>query len=300
MRVVLGNRAVIIRTAVEPDQEAQREAEAAAKAGRADVVREGRRPTGRVTELVRSGPSGKQATVIDVADGTPLSEAFVAITNPAGVWAYHAAEGKSPAWVASDSEGLAALLAEHFGGIPVRELEDPYAGRLQQGTGGRAGRAAAKAAGSSALLTLMLTVAVLAAGLYRAGAWLKTNAGNDFQANQMAGTPSATAIAKYVALTVNTTAPAATDTTLTGEITTAGGGLVRKAGTYAHTTGAASYTVTTVFTANGTDALPVTIGKRGVFDAASGGNLVFSTLVTPTATLSASGDQLTLTDTVTL
>jgi hypothetical protein len=54
-----------------------------------------------------------------------------------------------------------------------------------------------------------------------------------------------------------------------------------------------------VFTANGSDSLPVTIGKRGVFDAASAGNMVFETLVSPTATISASGDQLTLTDTVT-
>lgn len=129
---------------------------------------------------------------------------------------------------------------------------------------------------------------------------MKTNAGNDFQARQMGGAASATAVAKFVALTANTTAPAAGDTTLTGEIATAGGGLVRQAGTYAHTTGAANYTITTTFTANGTDALPVTIGKRGIFDQASGGLLVFSTLVTPTATLSAAGDTLTITDTISL
>ena len=55
-----------------------------------------------------------------------------------------------------------------------------------------------------------------------------------------------------------------------------------------------------VFTANGSDALPVTIAKRGIFDAASAGNLVFETLVSPTATLSASGDSLTLTDTISM
>lgn len=235
---------------------------------------------------------GKRATVVDVPDEVSLSEAFTTITSPQGVWAFHAREGSMPAWVASDSPGLASLLAEHFGGIEVRDLEDPYEGRFTAAVAG--------AAAKSTLLTLLLTVAVLAVGLYRVGAWLKTNAGNDFQSNQMGGSPSASLVAKYVALTANTTAPAATDTTLTGEIVTAGGGLVRKAGTYAHTTGAASYTITTVFTANGSDALPVTIGKRGHFDAASGGTLVFSTLVTPTATLSASGDQLTLTDTITL
>jgi hypothetical protein len=130
---------------------------------------------------------------------------------------------------------------------------------------------------------------------------VKTNAGIDFVATQLAGSASATAVAKFVGITANSTAPAAGDTTLTGEITTAGGGLVRQTGVYAHTNGTATYTVTTVFTANGSDALPVTIAKRGVFTATpSGGTLVYETLVSPTATLSASGDVLTLTDTVTI
>lgn len=126
---------------------------------------------------------------------------------------------------------------------------------------------------------------------------MRTNAGADFQAKQMAGAASATAVAKWVGLTANSTAPAAGDTTLTGEIVTAG--LTRQAGTYAHTTGAASYTITTTFTAQAAD-VPVTVAKRGIFDALSGGTLVFETLVAPTATLSAAGDTLTLTDTVTL
>jgi hypothetical protein len=129
---------------------------------------------------------------------------------------------------------------------------------------------------------------------------MKTNAGNDFQAAQMGGAASATAVAKWVALTANATAPAAGDTTLTGEIVTGGGGLIRKAGTYAHTTGAANYTITTVFTANGSDSLPVTINKRGIFDAASGGTLVFTSAVPSPPTISASGDTLTLTDTISL
>lgn len=126
---------------------------------------------------------------------------------------------------------------------------------------------------------------------------MRTNAGADFQAKQMAGAASATAVAKWVGLTANTTAPAAGDTTLTGEIVTAG--LTRQAGTYAHTTGAASYTITTTFIAQAAD-VPVTVGKRGIFDAVTGGNMVFETLVSPTATLSAAGDQLTLTDTINL
>ncbi len=129
---------------------------------------------------------------------------------------------------------------------------------------------------------------------------MRTQGGTDFQAAQMAGSASATAVAKWMGLTANSAAPAAGDTTLTGEIATAGGGLVRAAGAYAHTAGTNTYTVTNAFTANGSDALPVTVAKIGVFTAASAGTLVFETLLSATATLSASGDQLTVTQTVTL
>lgn len=251
---------------------------------------------------------GKRATIVDTPEGQSLGETFKAMADPGGIWAAHVGGGQqrevdvdeetvrieydvpAPAWVASDSPALAQLLAEHYGGIEVRELED-----VKDSDG-----AVVPGGALPALLATVLALPVLALLLVRLQGWLKTNAGNDFQAAQMAGSASATAVAKWVAITANTTAPAAGDTSLTGEITTAGGGLVRKAGTYAHTTGAASYTLTTVFTANGSDSLPVTIGKRGVFDASSAGNMVFETLVSPTATLSASGDSLTLTDTVSL
>lgn len=110
------------------------------------------------------------------------------------------------------------------------------------------------------------------------------------------------AAAFFVALTANATAPSATDTALAGEITTAGGGLIKKIAAYAHTTGAASYTLTTTFTANGSDSLPVTVAKVGVFDSvvASTGQMLFETALSATATLSASGDQLTTTHTVSL
>lgn len=107
----------------------------------------------------------------------------------------------------------------------------------------------------------------------------------------------------FMGISANTTTPVAGDTSLTGEITTAGGGLVRKICPYAHTAGVASYTLTPVFTANGTDALPVTIGSIAVFNsmvvADTTSTMLFRTLVSPTATLSASGDQLTITETVT-
>jgi hypothetical protein len=123
-----------------------------------------------------------------------------------------------------------------------------------------------------------------------------------------ASTPSATttfiimpygAGAPWMALTANAGAAAAGDTTLTAEITTAGGGLIRKLGTYAHTAGVASYTITTAFTANGSDALPVTVAKMGTFNSITGGTMAFETLLNATATLTISGDLLTVTQTVT-
>lgn len=238
-------------------------------------------------ETVEALPRGKRATQIDIPDGTPLTSALRTITDPGGVWAAHAKADTAPAWVASDNATLAQVLAEHFGGIEVRELDVNPTRR-------RGGGGAAAAAGTALLLAIALwLIAALTP-------FLRTNAGADFQAKQMGGAASATAVAKWMAITANTTTPAVGDTTLTGEITTAGGGLVRAAGTYAHTGGAASYTMSNTFTANGSDSLPVTIGKVGVFDAAAAGNMPFETLVTPTATLSASGDALTLTQTVTL
>jgi len=106
----------------------------------------------------------------------------------------------------------------------------------------------------------------------------------------------------YMALTANSSAASASDTTLSGEITTASGGLIKKLATYAHTTGAASYSLAATFTANGSDSLPVTIAKIGIFNSivASTGRMQFETLLSATATLSAIGDVLTVTDTVSL
>jgi hypothetical protein len=128
---------------------------------------------------------------------------------------------------------------------------------------------------------------------------LFTNAGRDVVAAQVSGA-GGTAVLKYMALTANATSPAAGDTTLTAEITTGGGGLVRAVAAYAHTGGTATYTLSKTFTTNGSDTLPVTIAKIGIFDASSSGNMGFETLLSATATLSASGDALTVTDTITL
>lgn len=68
---------------------------------------------------------GKRATIIDTGESETMSQVFANITHPTqGVWATHSTEGATPAWVASDSPGMASLLAEHFGGIEIRDLEE--------------------------------------------------------------------------------------------------------------------------------------------------------------------------------
>ena len=108
----------------------------------------------------------------------------------------------------------------------------------------------------------------------------------------------------FVGLGNTNTAPSATDTSMSGEITTASGGLIRKIAPWAHTAGTNTYTLTPVYTANGSDSLPVTVYRIGVFTsmvvAATASTMSFETLLSASATLSSSGDQLTCTETVTL
>lgn len=106
---------------------------------------------------------------------------------------------------------------------------------------------------------------------------------------------------QFMGLTANATAVGSGDTTLPAEITTAGGGLIRKQATLSHSAGASTGTIVGVFTANGTDALPVTVAKMGVGPSLlSTANQLFQTILNATATLTISGDQVTVTDTVTL
>lgn len=107
----------------------------------------------------------------------------------------------------------------------------------------------------------------------------------------------------YMALSTDTAAVNATDSTLTSEYATTAGGLIRKLATYAHTASASTYSLAATYTVNGSDTgLPYTIGKVGIFNTLTHGTgkALFLTLLSPTATVSASGDQVTITDTVTV
>lgn len=129
---------------------------------------------------------------------------------------------------------------------------------------------------------------------------LLTNGGRDALHAQHLGTAAQPAAFNYIALTANATGPAGGDTTLTGEITTAGGGLLRAQATYAHTGGTNTSTLTKTFAANGSDSLPVTVAKIGVFNAAAAGTMGYETLLNATSTLTISGDSVAITDTVTV
>lgn len=115
---------------------------------------------------------------------------------------------------------------------------------------------------------------------------LRTTAGLDAQAAVM-GSGTQPAACRYLALSSDTTAPAAGDTTLTGEYTT--NGLARALGTYAHTAGTSTFTESNTFTCT---AASQTVNKEAVFNAASGGTMWFESAEPTPPTLN-NGDTLT-------
>lgn len=109
--------------------------------------------------------------------------------------------------------------------------------------------------------------------------------------------PGGIAAARFVALTTNSGAANAADTTLTSEITTAGCG--RALGTYAHTMGASTLTLTKAFSVTGT---LTAVHKAGLFTcltSAGADPMIYETVLNADATV-ANGDTLTLTWTLTL
>lgn len=110
---------------------------------------------------------------------------------------------------------------------------------------------------------------------------------------------------EYGALSPSAATPAAADTTLAEEITTAAGGLLRKKMGFAHTAGTNTSTLTETWTANGSDSLPVTIKLFANFNLAkqsegSGKGMCYEDKLATSATLSASGDSITITFTATV
>lgn len=118
---------------------------------------------------------------------------------------------------------------------------------------------------------------------------LRTNAGINWQYGQMAG--GTAAVCTYIALTNTAITPAATDTSLSGEITT--NGLARALGTPTHTSNATSFTLANTFTATGTQAAQA----AAILNASSSGTMCFENTFTQASL--ATNDTLTVTWTIT-
>lgn len=105
-RVWLGNRSAI---------EIVDDAKAAAKMTADEIAEHGIRKTRRRI------PVAKAATFIAVEPGLKLFDQIRDITK---LWP-NVSDADAPAWIASTDSRLAELLAEHYGGIEVREPENP-------------------------------------------------------------------------------------------------------------------------------------------------------------------------------
>lgn len=140
---------------------------------------------------------------------------------------------------------------------------------------------------------------------------LITNAGKDFISAQIGATSGQTAGASFIGLSTNSKAAHATDTcisttdggTTSAEITT--DGLARgTSGTYAHTAGTSTYTISKTFTATGTH---TNVQRAGLFTATANGDTCAGsndgTMMAAnsfTAVTLQNNDQLTITWTITL
>lgn len=186
------------------------------------------------------------------------------------VWGQHSA--KAPMWVASDDHDVAAAIAAELGcALLPADIGALAAEQREQWD-----RISSTIQGPQALMV---------------------NGGRDATFDLVFSTGGYT----YIGLTATSTSPSGSDTSLTGQITTAGGGLIAATATYAHTSGTSTATLTKTFTANGSDSLPVTIAQVGLRSASgTGGTFHSRTLLSSTATLSATGDALTVTWTFTL
>lgn len=219
-------------------------------------------------------------------------------------WDKHSGEGAS--WVESDDTGLAEAISRYFSCQIGRPAE--WSGPQTHPHDEAPALAGADPVPAEPQLAELMDVVPLwrshehnpfCGEFSKDFRMLMTNAGQDAFFAQHINTGAQPAAFTYGALSADTTTESTASTTLTSEITTAGGGLLRKQMTYAHTTATNTGTLTATWTANGSDALPVTIARIGILNAASAGTLGYDKKFTTTAVLSASGDALTVTFTLT-
>jgi hypothetical protein len=120
-----------------------------------------------------------------------------------------------------------------------------------------------------------------------------TNGGRDFVMDQAYGTSPGSNGLNWIALSDSTLTETAASTTLSGEIT--GNGLARAQGTYAHTAGTSTLTVSRVFTATGAQSCR----KAALFSASSGGTMNHAVAFASAKSLDP-GDTLSVTFTITV
>lgn len=124
---------------------------------------------------------------------------------------------------------------------------------------------------------------------------LLTNGGRDFiHAQAYRNTSAGTEGSRYIAVTSDSGAPAAGDTTLASEITTNGLGRAA-ATTNTHTNGTNTSVLGITFTASGTH---TNVQKSGLFNQASTGTMTHENTFTPVSL--ATNDQLQISWTLTL
>jgi hypothetical protein len=228
------------------------------------------------------------------------AEVKIALLEIADAWQYHARAGDWPEWVEAENEELAEAVSNWFsarGHVCTVGRPDDWEMSDTVETALRAMEV--PPIGGGAIHEHFEDVFSEEFRQNFRAHNLLTNGGRDALHAQHVGTAAQPAAFNYIALTANTTAESAASTTLTAEIVTGGGGLIRAQATYAHTAGTNTSTLTKTFTANGSDSLPVTIGKLGIFNASSAGTMGYEKLISPTATLSAVGDNVALTYTLT-
>lgn len=122
---------------------------------------------------------------------------------------------------------------------------------------------------------------------------VKTTAGIDFTFSQTYGTGAQANGLNYIALSNDSLTETSASTTLSNEITT--NGLARAQGTYAHTAGASTVTITKTFTCA---TAQQSAQKAALFSASSGGTMHHALSFTQ-RTLQV-GDQLAVTFTITI
>lgn len=144
------------------------------------------------------------------------------------------------------------------------------------------------------MANIVETVIVRSTGeiVRQVGENLRTNAGKQWQANQMAGSPSTICI--HMGVGGDASAPASADTDLVGEF--AANGLSRLTGTFAYTASASTYTLSGTWVYIGSSATTVEKAciATGLTNTDTSADTHFCmTLLSPAASLT-SGDTLTI------